>query len=108
MFISNVSQMLRVGYGLFISDLMGQLKTARTTAAAVAAAAAAATVTAYRAGSRENPQSDTHVPGGFEQAGVAVASTIAAETSGAGAVIDLQRFGGNCVRNLTKSAAAFA
>lgn len=119
---SDASQTLRVGYGRFVSDLLGHVEKARATAGAGMGAStgtAEAGGGAVRAGRQraERGEQQPRVedgtearaagnlpnPGGPAGGGPAVSTT----GSGAEAVAlgGLQRFGGECLRSLAEGAA---
>lgn len=122
--LRDASQTLRVGYGRFVSDLLGHVEKARATATAgmgastgTAEAGGGGAVRAARQRAERDEQQQPRVedgtearaagdlpnPGGPAGGGPAVSTT----GSGAEAVAlgGLQRFGGECLRSLAEGAA---
>lgn len=109
LFLSNASQTLRIGYGHFISDLLGRLRTARDTAPAAAVQTREADDRGGQLPAQTAPGVLPSVLPSAERRGkVGPAAVVAGMGVGAGALalIGLQRFGGKCVRDLTNAAFA--
>ncbi|CAM9214804.1 unnamed protein product [Scytosiphon promiscuus] len=105
----HASQTVRVGYGRFISDLVEQVKIARTMAGAPQNAADSSSSATERDTTRETSRpkvgADKNNNGSRAGGPATLVMGTAGGAAGAMALMGLQRFGGKCIRALAEGVA---